>query len=86
MRHLSLLLLLAACERPSHWTWVDECDPARSERVFLTCLQAAQNMGGPNAPGNDSDEVVESCRAAAESIACRRVHVCVERCVDGGTP
>ena len=87
MTRLTLLcLMLLGCTPKSRWTWVDECDAERSERIMLGCLQAAQNMSGATSPGNDSDEVVDNCRAAAQDIACKRVQVCYEGCVDGGTP
>lgn len=80
MRYLMLMLLaFSACKPQPKYTWRDRCDVEQQERIFLACLQSAQHMGGAAAPGNDSDEVVEACRAAAANIACLRVLKC-EQC------
>lgn len=80
------VVLLGTRPSPAYWTWRDACDAAQRERVFLNCLQMAKHMGGVATPGNDSNEVVESCDEAARHTACKQVFTCIERCVDGGTP
>lgn len=77
---LVLAVALVGCERSPEFAWRDRCDVDRQERVFLECLRAAQHMGGPAAPGNDSDEVIDSCGAEARAVACVRAFECVDRC------
>lgn len=80
MRWLILPLVFSACERAPEYTWRSRCDAAQQERVFLACVQSAHHMGGVATPGNDSDEVVEACRAAAAGIACTTEYTCYHNC------
>lgn len=68
MKRLVFAVALAGCGPRT--VPVEHCDQAQRERVFLACLASAQHMGGGSTPGNDSDEVVDSCSSAAGRIAC----------------
>lgn len=79
MNRLLLFLFVVGCNHPEY-RWEAKCDKLQQERVLLGCLDRIHHMGGVAAPGNDSDEVIDSCKSAAASVACVEIYSCFQNC------
>lgn len=76
----AFLILVGACQGGPVYKDTYELDREMAKEIFLKCIESSHAPNSITAAGNDADEVVDQCRAAAHSISGRLIRTCVANC------